>query len=419
MSETMLNTLAQDYLDLTLSKSRYDEIDIQWFTESPFWRRTSMRYSREYKILPDYEIGDLKHGKSLRDILDESENLIGLLKAYRATAQEQELARIDYIIDHVTSVHVRAQLLSGQTMSYDEMTDGLYGLVAPEYDPKPMQDLLSDLQQVLPGSGSVQEKIAAFRSRITVPTEHLLQVLTGATQFFHDETVRHMHVTGNSMPRVRVRALADPRSDFLSILFGYDYNHLEYERNFNTLVRWSADKIVECIGHEMEPGHLTYYEKRTQAMIDTASEVTPAFGRGEVITVDGTPVELLLVKNPMGFRLSLASFKPEGCDTMICINDEYADGRDMSWLWDVDFTSLRGTGVKAVSGVRAWDMALRLEYDQVPVESVSTDLEESVVNFVNANSGTPKHIYCTYTAMLKTRAALAKIADVADAGVGK
>ena len=120
-----------------------------------------------------------------------------------------------------------------------------------------------------------------------------------------------------------------------------------------------------------------------------------------------------------GFRLSLASFKPEGCDTMICINDEYADGRDMSWLWDVDFTSLRGTGVKAVSGVRAWDMALRLEYDQVPVESVSTDLEESVVNFVNANSGTPKHIYCTYTAMLKTRAALAKIADVADAGVGK
>lgn len=94
MSESMLNTLAQDYLDLTLSKSRYDEIDIQWFTESPFWRRTNMRYSREYKILPDYEIGDLKHGKSLRDILDESERLIGLLKSYRTTAQEREFARI-------------------------------------------------------------------------------------------------------------------------------------------------------------------------------------------------------------------------------------------------------------------------------------------------------------------------------------
>lgn len=164
---------------------------------------------------------------------------------------------------------------------------------------------------------------------------------------------------------------------------------------------------------------IDFAHSTTQAMIDAAAEVTPAFGRGEVIDVNGSPVELLLVKNPMGFRLSLASFTPEGCDTMIAINDEYADGRDMSWLWDVDFSSLRDTGVAMVSGVRAWDMALRLEYDQVPVNSVNTELEEAVSAFVNANPGTPKHIYCTYTAMLKTRAALGKIAEVADAGVGK
>ena len=95
-------------------------------------------------------------------------------------------------------------------------------------------------------------------------------------------------------------------------------------------------------------------------LIAAVSRVTPAFGRGEVIDVNGSPVELLLVKNPMGFRLSLSSFSPAGADTMIAINDEYADGRDMSWLWDVDFTSLRESGVNMVSGVRAWDMALRL-----------------------------------------------------------
>ena len=164
---------------------------------------------------------------------------------------------------------------------------------------------------------------------------------------------------------------------------------------------------------------IDFAHSTTQSMIDAAAEVTPAFGRGEVIDVNGSPVELLLVKNPMGVRLSLASFAPEGCDTMIAINDEYADGRDMSWLWDVDFSSLRDTGVAMVSGVRAWDMALRLEYDQVPVNSVNTELEEAVSTFVNANPGAPKHIYCTYTAMLKTRAALGKIAEVADAGVGK
>lgn len=149
------------------------------------------------------------------------------------------------------------------------------------------------------------------------------------------------------------------------------------------------------------------------------AQVTPAFGRGETIHVAGSDVELLLVKNPMGFRLSLASFPSQNCDTMICINDEYADGRDMSWLWDVDFTSLRETGVAAVSGVRAWDMALRLAYDQVEARRVDTDLEAAVVAFAQSNPGTTKHIYCTYTAMLAARNALATIAQVSDAGVGK
>ena len=178
-----------------------------------------------------------------------------------------------------------------------------------------------------------------------------------------------------------------------------------------------TDELLRQVG--ISQRMIDFAHSTTQSMIDAAAEVTPAFGRGEVIDVNGSPVELLLVKNPMGFRLSLASFTPEGCDTMIAINDEYADGRDMSWLWDVDFSSLRDTGVAMVSGVRAWDMALRLEYDQVPVNSVNTELEEAVSTFVNANPGTPKHIYCTYTAMLKTRAALGKIAEVADAGVGK
>ena len=178
-----------------------------------------------------------------------------------------------------------------------------------------------------------------------------------------------------------------------------------------------TDELLRQVG--ISQRMIDFAHSTTQAMIDAAAEVTPAFGRGEVIDVNGSPVELLLVKNPMGFRLSLASFTPEGCDTMIAINDEYADGRDMSWLWDVDFTSLRASGVAMVSGVRAWDMALRLGYDQVPVADTNTDLEQAVTAFVNANPGTRKHIYCTYTAMLKTRAVLGRITEVRDAGVGK
>jgi UDP-N-acetylmuramyl tripeptide synthase len=148
------------------------------------------------------------------------------------------------------------------------------------------------------------------------------------------------------------------------------------------------------------------------AMLAALAEVTPAFGRGETVMVDGTPCELVLVKNPSGFRLSLASFAPDGYATMIAINDDYADGRDMSWLWDVDFESLKNEGVRMVSGVRAYDMALRLQYDEVELSEVETNLSDALNLFLSKQNDRPKRIYCTYTAMLAIRRLLAKKATV-------
>ncbi|WEV68455.1 MurT ligase domain-containing protein [Bifidobacterium sp. ESL0769] len=194
---------------------------------------------------------------------------------------------------------------------------------------------------------------------------------------------------------------------------------VQLEGVYNLFNAAAALAVVRAVTEQIENADTTQPRARDERLMRALSHVTPAFGRGEVIKVDGAPVELLLVKNPMGFRMSLASFAPEGHETMIVINDEYADGRDMSWLWDVDFTSLRGTGVEMVSGVRAWDMALRLEYEGVRVAQTDTNIEEAVRSFVTANPGKPKHIYCTYTAMLKVRSELGKYAKVADAGVGK
>ncbi|HEY1085734.1 MAG TPA: MurT ligase domain-containing protein [Candidatus Saccharimonadales bacterium] len=140
--------------------------------------------------------------------------------------------------------------------------------------------------------------------------------------------------------------------------------------------------------------------------------VTPAFGRGESIIVDGQPVELVLVKNPAGFRLSLKSFPPEGYATMIAINDNYADGRDMSWLWDVDFDSLSKLGVSTVTGMRAYDMALRLQYEEVLFSYVEQNIPLALKDFLAREADKPKRIYCTYTAMLGIRKELSKIAEV-------
>ncbi|CED89900.1 Mur ligase family protein [Actinomyces succiniciruminis] len=179
-------------------------------------------------------------------------------------------------------------------------------------------------------------------------------------------------------------------------------------------------------------------------LLATLSEIRPAFGRGEVITLDGRPVQLSLVKNPAGFRMSLMSAPTAQADAtsrtdtvdagsapsttaapaagrgrpdeliMIAINDEYADGRDMSWLWDVDFTSLKRAGVAVVTGVRAWDMALRLRYDEVPVGVVEPDLEAGLdaLRARAAAEDRPMRVYTTYTAMLALRARLGRLTEV-------
>ncbi len=148
-----------------------------------------------------------------------------------------------------------------------------------------------------------------------------------------------------------------------------------------------------------------------QKLIKSLSKVTSAFGRGEKLFVNNSFLELILVKNPSGFRLGLKSFNPDGYTTMIAINDNYADGRDMSWLWDVDFSSLALSGVAYVSGTRAYDMALRLQYDKVPFKKISLNLKKALKEFINLDNK-PKRIYCTYTAMLTIRRALSKITKV-------
>jgi UDP-N-acetylmuramyl tripeptide synthase len=145
-----------------------------------------------------------------------------------------------------------------------------------------------------------------------------------------------------------------------------------------------------------------------QQLVDDLADIKSAFGRGESFIVNGQPLELFLVKNPSGFQLALESFSCKDHAIMIAINDNYADGRDMSWLWNVDFSSL--LTVDVVSGVRAYDMALRLEYDGKLHQVLEPDLPLATKNFVKFEQ--PKRIFATYTAMLEIRKILANYTDV-------
>jgi UDP-N-acetylmuramyl tripeptide synthase len=142
------------------------------------------------------------------------------------------------------------------------------------------------------------------------------------------------------------------------------------------------------------------------------TSVQAAFGRAETVRIGDRELTLLLVKNPAGANEVLRTLTlDEGeHDLLAVLNDNTADGRDVSWVWDADFEVLAPRIRRATcSGTRAAELALRLKYAGVPVEriAVQPSLERALDE---AGAGGQGRLVAlpTYTAMLDLRALLAR-----------
>ncbi len=146
-----------------------------------------------------------------------------------------------------------------------------------------------------------------------------------------------------------------------------------------------------------------------------------AFGRVERVKAGEKEVFLLLIKNPVGFNEILRTFLagPDGRsaeprNVLLAINDNDADGRDVSWLWDVDFEMLAGAADAKtnffVTGVRAEDMAVRLKYAELPVRWAVPDRKEALRRALESTPpGETLYVLPTYTAMLQLRKVLSDL----------
>ena len=134
-----------------------------------------------------------------------------------------------------------------------------------------------------------------------------------------------------------------------------------------------------------------------------------AFGRMEVINIQDKKVMLLLVKNPTGASQALSAiFSDKKAKKIgLFLNDNFADGTDVSWIWDIDFETFDlNESIFVISGIRAEDMALRLKYAGVEEDKIiiNKNLVESVTAITDLlNKGEVAYILPTYTAMIEIR----------------
>lgn len=118
-------------------------------------------------------------------------------------------------------------------------------------------------------------------------------------------------------------------------------------------------------------------------------------GRYQTYDVEGRQVNLLLAKNPAGWQESQTTMPTDTGQLVIAVNGQDADGNDLSWLWDVDFTPVQRLGEARIiaSGERAADLAVRLEYAGIGAEIVDSPLEA----ILQMEAG-PVQVLANYTA---------------------
>jgi lipid II isoglutaminyl synthase (glutamine-hydrolysing) len=136
-------------------------------------------------------------------------------------------------------------------------------------------------------------------------------------------------------------------------------------------------------------------------------EVSPAFGRAETVRLQGRDLSILLVKNPAGANevLRTLTLEPGEHDVFAVLNDNVADGRDVSWVWDADFEVVADRVRRVTcSGTRAAEMAVRMKYAGVPLDRivVRDDLAAGLDAAIADGDG-PLYALPTYTAMLALR----------------
>jgi UDP-N-acetylmuramyl tripeptide synthase len=144
------------------------------------------------------------------------------------------------------------------------------------------------------------------------------------------------------------------------------------------------------------------FDVSVESALAQMRQVTSVAGRYTQVQRRGTEIRLLLAKNPAGWLEALDVMVPAPVPVLLAVNAQVPDGRDTSWLWDVDYRRLRGRPV-LVGGERKMDLAVRLEADDVAFRLV-----DSIDDAVDLARSPRLEVLANYTAFQQYRAVLGR-----------
>lgn len=215
-------------------------------------------------------------------------------------------------------------------------------------------------------------------------------------QFFAQEGHYYCAKCGFKRPEPNYKGYVKIYSDYSELKIRH--NDKDFEFKINLVGLYNAYNVLGAVACAMENG-IDY-----QTIKKAVSTYKSIFGRAERRIINGHKTLIQLIKNPTGASEVLKTVDLSS-NIVIAINDNYADGRDISWLWDSDFEQLKNAQKLVItSGIRAKDMGTRLKYAGIPQEKiiVEEDIKSAIALAAKSDNIEERiTILPSYTALLK------------------
>lgn len=215
-------------------------------------------------------------------------------------------------------------------------------------------------------------------------------------QFFAQEGHYYCAKCGFKRPEPNYKGYVKIYSDYSELKI--KHNDKDFEFKINLVGLYNAYNVLGAVACAME-NEIDY-----QTIKKAVSTYKSIFGRAERRIINGHKTLIQLIKNPTGASEVLKTVDLSS-NIVIAINDNYADGRDISWLWDSDFEQLKNAQKLVItSGIRAKDMATRLKYAGIPQEKiiVEEDIKSAIALAAKSDNIEERiTILPSYTALLK------------------
>jgi len=232
-----MNRAAESYVKLVLAVGQHDTDYVDAYYGPPEWRTEAEA-----------------HKRPLPEIRTEAEKLIAQISAHPPgkNQNEIEILRHAYLLRQLQAMVSRIDLISGKKMTFDQESKALYDAVAPTYDAAHFQQILDRLEKMLPGEGTLPERVEAFRQRFVIPREKLDAVFKAAVAECRRRTAQHVELPAGESFVV----------EYVTNKSWSGYNW--YKGGFHSLIQVNTDlpifidRAVDLACHEGYPGHHVY-----------------------------------------------------------------------------------------------------------------------------------------------------------------